>query len=426
MRRINVSGLLVVVAVSAGAMALSPTVAQAAGSSPFVAIIDAGSSGSRIALFAPGTTPNAVPKQLFTAKPKVPALSTFGSQPMDAGVQGVTPLLTDLDTYLAEHKIARSSVKVSLLATAGMRLLEQSNPNAADEVFVSSRNAISQAGFPVGAVKVITGSDEAAYSWVDANATTGTLNQKAPRTAIAEVGGASAQVAFLSNKPKGPGVHIVKVGKKSFPVVALSYLGLGVNEARTSMTKLAGAGRECFPNTSAGKQPVAYVAGTGIQIDAAASNFQQSECKIAFDGVVGSVGADAVNSSTTGGIRPSVVRTLPGFNQAKFIGVSAVSFSMNDFGVTSTTDAAALLESKVNATCSGTDAWTKVVALYGGKADGFTQTACANATYINAYVFGSQGLGVQSARFRPTSATPEDEPSWSRGYALMMLNAGKK
>lgn len=424
-RRKGFTAVITIGVLAIGGAVLAP-ISASAGTSKYVAVIDAGSSGSRIALFTPGATALAAPQALVSVKSKVPALSSFGSDPANAGAQGVAPLLTDLDSYLVQHKIAHKDVTVSLLATAGMRLLEASNPTAATEVFASSRAAIKGAGFPVGSVKVMSGSDEAMYSWVDANATTGALAQAKPRAAIAEVGGASAQVAFLSNVKSGKGVHVVKLGAHSYPVVALSYLGLGVNEARLSMSKLAGNGLECFPNNTSDSKITTYEVVSGVSVDAAKSHYVQDSCALSFDHVVGTVGANATNAATTGGLAPQEVRKLPGFDQAKFMGVSAVSFSMKDFGVKAGSESATQLKAQANATCSGTDAWPKVVAQLGGSTGAFTQAACANATYINSYVFGPQGLGVHESHFQPSAASSQDEPSWSRGFALVSLDATKK
>ena len=95
------------------------------------AVVDAGSSGSRIYLYK--TTPDesfVQIRQLFTSKDAPHGLSWYDgtqgadSAPGNAGASGIQPLLSALNTYMDSNGIAKHQVSVSVLATAGMRLVD--------------------------------------------------------------------------------------------------------------------------------------------------------------------------------------------------------------------------------------------------------------------------------------------------------------
>lgn len=411
-------GLLVAV----GAAVLVPAVAHGAPTSAgYAAVVDAGSSGTRLALYQRNVTPGDPPAVVFNATPATAALSSFTTNPSQAGPQAITPLLTQLDAYLQTHTLARAEVPVAILATAGMRLVHQSQPLVADEIMASAQSAIPAAGLPVGRVAILTGSDEALYAWVDANALSGTIANGTGGTGIVEAGGASAQAAFATPMTSGPAVRSIAVAGHTFHVVATSYLGLSVNQARSSMATSVTAAAACYPNNHANAAPGSFVVTPTITVLGPTADYSTAGCGREMDGVVHTVGGDAQNLTDNSGVAPSHLRQIAGFSATHFIGLGSVRFVLTDFGATGPGDQQAQLSASVTTHCVGRDAWGKVVTLFTGATGSFVQTACSDAAYIQAYVFGTSGIGVAPAHLTGVPNFGGPVPTWSRGYALSVL-----
>ena len=91
--------------------------------SHYAAVIDAGSSGSRLYLYRviDARASDPIVRDVMSYEPKdLPGLSSFKGQPERAVREGVQPLLNVLDTFLDRHHIASNAVHLSLLATGGM------------------------------------------------------------------------------------------------------------------------------------------------------------------------------------------------------------------------------------------------------------------------------------------------------------------
>ena len=402
---------------------VAPAIAGDANTPTYVAVVDAGSSGSRIALYTNGTQTLGSPNRLVEVKPKVAALSSFESTPANAGPEGIGPLLDELDIYLSANGIEKSSVSVSILATAGLRNVEQRDPAASAAIVSSAAEYIPTRGYQVGEVGIMSGQREALYAWVDANATDGTLADGDNKIGIVEIGGASAQVAFQSPLANGRGVETAVIGGLTFNVVALSYLGLGQNDARAVMRTLPGNGKQCFPNNSTEKAPSVFEATSPKPLAAAKANFKEPACNDAYDLVIKRVGASPLNLANNDRIRPTGIRKLPGFEQSRFQGVSSIAFNMRDLQVKSGRAIGTRFERAITQTCSGKNAWAKVASLYKDPAElSFAEVLCANSQYTHAFTLGSAGVGVSQKKLSVDPTFAKVEPSWSKGFALTQLN----
>ena len=399
-----------------------PTQAATSTGVTYVAVIDAGSSGSRIALYEEGPQPLGSPNRLMEEKPKVLPLSDFESNPTEAGPAGIGPLLDALDAYLVANNIEKSSVSVSALATAGLRNVEQRDAAAAAAIMGAVTAYIPTRGYAVGEVAIMSGQREALYAWLDANASDGTLADGDNTIGIIEIGGASAQVAFASPTPGGRGVEAVQVGPLTFNVVALSYLGLGQNDARMYMRELGRKGAECFPNNAPKKAPLVYEAKSTTPLKATAANFNTVKCQRAYDSVIKTAGASVLNKANNDRIRPTEIRTLPGYSNAKFKGVSSITYNMNTLKLKPGRALGTRFQKAITTTCTGKNAWTKVSALYRDPQDSFAEGLCPNSQYTHQFTYGDQGVRVPQKRITVDTMLTKDQPSWSKGFALTQLN----
>lgn len=134
-----------------------------------MALAACSSSGSRIYLYK--TTPDGSfvkITQLFTSKGVPHELSRYNgnrgadSAPGNAGASGIQPLLSALAAYMDSNGIARDQVRVSVLATAGMRMVDASTTSA---IYQSVKTTITKNGFPVRQVGTLSGQNEGLYAW---------------------------------------------------------------------------------------------------------------------------------------------------------------------------------------------------------------------------------------------------------------------
>ena len=389
--------------------------ATSAGEPTYIAVIDAGSSGTRLALFEQGSEVTVI--QVYSAPRNSPGLSSFATNTAAAGPDVVQPLLDQLRTYLDTEGIDITDVPIALLATAGMRRLKLNDPIATREIFASTRATISASGFPLRANKILPDTQEALLAWLDANAHAGTLNTPRQDIGIVEIGGASAQVAFRSPRKAGPGVATVRVRGKDIHVVAISYLGLGANEARGFMQADTSGGAECFPNNALGTDPVNYLATSAVPVPSSEADFLGSRCGRAFAGVI-----EDVAGQYPRGVRPRNLSVLPGFTRASFVGLGSIPFIYADFKIAPGADERRALQSAVRTTCKGEDAWAKVRALFPKESERFAETQCSSGAYLDQLLFGPAGIGLDPARFAAQPDLPGGNPSWRDGYAITVLH----
>ncbi|CAA7401918.1 unnamed protein product [Spirodela intermedia] len=198
----------------------------------FEIIIDGGSTGTRIHVFAyvigQGGTPVLDLEATSTLKEN-PGLSAYADEPEMAGES----LIGLLD--FGREKVPRSQwgeTKVRLMATAGLRLLEK---RVQERILDSCRMALTASGFLFRSdwASVITGTDEGIYAWVAANYALGSLGGDPQHTTgIIELGGASAQVTFFSSEPlPSEFTYVLQFGKVTYNLYSHSFLHFGQNAA---------------------------------------------------------------------------------------------------------------------------------------------------------------------------------------------------
>lgn len=387
----------------------------------YTAVVDAGSSGSRIYLYK--TTPDdsfVRVQQLYTNKDAPHGLSWYdGKQGEDsvttnAGPGGIQPLLTGLQGYLSSHDIDMNQVTVNVLATAGMRLV---NAETSAAIYKSVQSTITQSGLTYGQVGTISGQSEGVYSWADVNFLQGNFHTHATTQGIVEVGGASSQIAFATTSNNAPQVLATKVNGVNYPVFSISYLGLGQNQARLAMLSESDSGgaqaNVCYPNNTTGT-PTAYDAAVGsITIDPITSSYTTG-CYGVFEKVIGRVSANADNNFSIDRIRQQY-----GYASTQFLGISSAYYAHKEWGALDTSNAAQALQDALSNNCAGSNAWTKVLAQYSSDAGPFTQNGCANSTYIHAYLYSNQALDIQPDKLTPLASIKGNELTWTRGYVVV-------
>lgn len=397
-----------------------PLAEEGKGAAPrYVAVIDAGSSGTRLTLFTRVNVRGIAPQEAYEASISTEGLSSFAESPSRAGPDAIKPLLDQLDIFTQAQGLAKGDVPVALLATAGLRTVRLSQPAAVQEILNSTRASLDASGYPILGNRILPAVMEGSLAWLDANVLSGTVENKKKNVGIIEIGGASAQVAFRARASKGPGIVTLAVNGSTVSVLSVSYLGLGSNLAREDMQERTGGGKICFPNNAAGAPPTTYDTDTATPVVSQEANFDLKECREAYSAVVTSVGS---RRSPAARVAPTDLRSTPGFADSRFIGLGGASFSFSDFQIPSASSSRPALVSKVRSTCTGPNAWAKVISLSEDLVSPFADTACTNGTYVDALVFSRKGVGIAPKDFNGSPEFDGRSPSWPAGYATTVLH----
>lgn len=196
-------------------------------------VIDGGSTGTRIHVFEYEVR-NGVPVYDFGDKGLVsmrvnPGLSAYAEEPEMAS-ESVGKLVEFGKQNVPQEYW--SSTEIRLMATAGMRLLDS---GVQEKILEVCRGVLRDSGlkFMDDWASVISGSDEGLYAWVIANYALGTLgSDPLQTTGIIELGGASAQVTFVSNEPMPPEYsRTIKFRNFTYRIYSHSLLQFGQNVA---------------------------------------------------------------------------------------------------------------------------------------------------------------------------------------------------
>ncbi|GMJ05668.1 apyrase 6 [Hibiscus trionum] len=210
---------------------------SSAESTKFGIIIDAGSTGTRIHVFRYRVDRSNNLVFDFKGGPdslKVnPGLSAYGEQP-----EAVSDYLGELLEFGRNNipKEQWGETEIRLMATAGLRLLDVESQ---DKILEECRKVLRVSGFKFHDdwATVITGSDEGVYAWVVANYALGTLGgNPLDTTGIIELGGASAQVTFVSSEHMPSKFsRTIKFGNFTYNLYSHSFLHFGQNVAHESL-----------------------------------------------------------------------------------------------------------------------------------------------------------------------------------------------
>jgi len=387
----------------------------------YTAVIDAGSSGTRLFLYkvVPGKYPvvQKISEYEFAVMPsgaKEDGLNNFVNPDnpaleREAGPQIIVPLLNAIRPILSDLGLETSAVEVNLFATAGMRFAESKyGARHIASFYKHLQECIHAEGFLVGEVRTIEGGrEEGVWTWVNLN----DLQYDIFRTdteavGIVEVGGSSAQFIYpLADLPElAADTHSVNINNKSYRVFSKSYLGLGQDDARKAMREQAGelGSCVCFPTGFRAEHD------SGDIIDGVAS------FKLATDG--------AYDFDACTDFYDQIIQHLLQLNghpkldsfPGKFIGIDGAYYTAKYWAIQ---NAPQQLLSMIQEKCHDLACFESI------EHSEYIQMHSANATYLNALLFGRHGLFKnnpdQIEKFIPTKTAQHTELTWTRGYLLL-------
>lgn len=203
-------------------------------------VIDAGSTGSRIHVFkfeVDGKQNLVLIDDKF--EQLKPGLSAYADDP-EAAASSLKPLL---DVALSSvPKPFQSSTSIMVGATAGLRLLPDGK---ADLILEKVRSYLGSFPFKLGSdddVRILSGVDEGAFSWLTLNYLLGKLGLPYSETVAAiDLGGGSVQEAYalgpseVMKAPKSDYIKVLNGGGRQYDVYVHSYLGYGLMAARAAI-----------------------------------------------------------------------------------------------------------------------------------------------------------------------------------------------
>ncbi len=186
-----------------------------------IAVVDAGSSGSRLHIFAYDVEQDNSPiniNELWSKKIK-PGFAT-----VDLTQDKINSYIDNLFKDSPENNIP-----VYFYATAGMRLLSNEQQQLYYQALERWFN--NQNDWQLAEAKTITGSDEGIYGWLAVNYQLGSFDSYSKQLAnVIDIGGASAQVTFpvedIANIAPDD-LQSIDVYGKHINLFAHSFLGLG-------------------------------------------------------------------------------------------------------------------------------------------------------------------------------------------------------
>lgn len=205
-----------------------------------IAVVDAGSTGSRLHIYAYDTDSNHTPiqiKELWSKKIK-PGIASIEAKP-----DVINNYLNDLFINVPE-----SNMPVYFYATAGMRLLP--HPKQEAHFKAIRRWFAAQQQWQLVNAKTITGEEEGLLGWLAVNYQLGTLHANAPDAplvAVMDMGGASVQVVLpLESNEQEDNKNRLSVDIYGQHIVLFVHSFLGLGQTLLSEQFLNTA--SCFPN----------------------------------------------------------------------------------------------------------------------------------------------------------------------------------
>lgn len=381
------------------------------------AVIDAGSSGTRLFLY--GVEPGPLARVEKLLEKEFPTMASGAKEdginnfvhPDDRAAQAtvvpevIDPLLEHARRFLAGLGVDPAAVEVNLLATAGMRYAEglYGRP-AVDRLYDMIRGGIRAHGFPVGEVRTTCGSEEeGVWTWINLNDVLGdAFDGDREPVGIVEVGGSSLQLTFKTDEDPDavPHVHRVQLNGRRFAVSCRSFLGLGQDDARKEMRRRLGpeGSAVCFPGGfRAAADHGDMLDGVGVHRLAVDGRYEFGACSTTYESIVRD--------------RLAAVG-IPDLAHARgdFVGIDGVYYATEPWGIEGQPERLA----EMIASQCGT-----VVNFPGIDEQEFVQSQAANATYVHVLLTSLfEGTGRRLVRAVPSRRDGDTMLTWTRGYLL--------
>ncbi|XP_003747548.1 ectonucleoside triphosphate diphosphohydrolase 1 [Galendromus occidentalis] len=190
-------------------------------------VIDAGSTHSEAVIFKwplPKTNGTAKPMEVETLRSRKKSISSLS--PEEANTE-FTNLLGQAERILAENTDKESVLYMS--ATDGMRLLRMQNPDRANAIIGSVREAMKDSGLNYKAAEISDGADESAQKWVSVNHEKNRLSTYQPTFGALDLGETSTHIT-VEVKEEADATRSLELYGKQYHLLSKDYLCFGLDE----------------------------------------------------------------------------------------------------------------------------------------------------------------------------------------------------
>ena len=376
----------------------------------------------------------------------------------------LAPLLVAQDTALAESGLTRAQVKTELFATAGMRTENKRNGGRYTTEQITAyyqimKSYVAGMGFATGEFKTINGnSEEGVWTWINLNdyyynifggnpTVSKTIQQP---VGDFEVGGSSMQIAFPSNLTANAesNVYSVTINGKTFNVYSKTILGLGGDDARKYVRAYGynnqNGGLDCFatgatissttedsgialypstlltpnifPANAVTTAPWFTLSSESLNLTGNPS-FNLTACSSKYNVVESQVVSLARNNNGTDSLGDTAtvatLKTTLQTSTSPFVGIDNFYYTADDLNLAESTN--------FNPTAFETALTTKCSSPISGEKL-FQQAICPNGTFMDSFLFGTNGLfNGSSANFAGVLSPKQNGKTvltWTRGYLL--------
>lgn len=353
----------------------------------YAIMVDAGSTGSRLHVFQYNEEIESKPfiQDILSVKDKdQPGLSDFVDKPEAAG-PSLKKGLEEAVKKLKEKNINPSTVKINILATAGMRMLPEDQQ---EKIYVSVTGYLKKNyPFIIGYIGTISGKNEALYGWIDVNYLQNHFDGNMPTIGSIDMGGASTQLAFETKDMSKPNdIAVFKLGKKTYTIFAKSFLGLGLEQARAQITPSPLA-TTCYP--------------TGYKPSGA---FDSIACSSLFNEMIKKY--DVAGSILSIDSHSKIVAYSGAYHTYNFLEATDVPTQ-------------ATLEKRIQKVC--TLSWEEMKKRYPQEPEKYVSAYCANAVYLDNLFYNTYHV---DKGFFVASKINNKEIDWSLGAMLFGLTNG--
>jgi hypothetical protein len=346
----------------------------------YAIIIDAGSSGSRLHLYQYELDHDIpVIQEKFSASTK-PGLSAFVANPEAAG-ESLAKMLDGATTALKAANLDPHTIPISILATAGMRLL----PEAKQVVIYQDVLKYLQKhyAFPVSRLETISGKMEGVYGWLDVNYLSNHFQDNHTLGSI-DMGGASTEIAFDTADMSQPDdVVTVKIGQNTYNVFSKSFLGLGQDQALSAINKEKAA-NACYPrNYPLGNTP---------------GQFDFGVCTTLYNQLLQA---------------HQVIESIPPLGNQSFVAFSGAYYTLHFFAIDNS-PGDDNLEKALHYVCS--NSWEQLQQDYPNEAPPYLARYCANGVYLDNLLFHAYQL--QPDHLKVVTRINNQDVDWALGAML--------
>ncbi|KAM7381435.1 hypothetical protein PAMA_012325 [Pampus argenteus] len=396
-------------------------------------VLDAGSSHTALYIYEwPAEKDNNTGRveQMHSCKVKGPGISSYASTPWGAG-ESLRACMQE-----AKHRVPakrHQETPLYLGATAGMRLLNMENSSASDKVFHAVTETLQKFPFSYQGARILSGQEEGAFGWVTVNYLDDRLEQGLETTGALDLGGASTQISFVSDKYNGsesPSNSVTfRLYGNDYNLYTNSFLCYGKDQVlRMTLAHQTQSGPEkildpcfhtgytqtknysvlydspCVSNRKPQQAPAAFVLnGNG--------NFK--ECQKIVRSVFDFTNCKHSRCSFNGVYQPLL--------QGPFGAFSAYYFVMNFLNLTDTSISLDSVREKLTTYCA--TPWEQIIQQHPGIKLKYLAEYCFSGTYIVTLLAEGYNFTSESySNIKFIKKIKGSDAGWTLGYMLNLTN----